>query len=64
MEKVQLVVDFLLTHKMLFTTLILFFMWLVRRSILSMIRGDHAFLTEINAVGCREPKTVRLRSHC
>ncbi|MDW3189885.1 mechanosensitive ion channel family protein, partial [Vibrio sp. Vb0932] len=45
MEKVQLVVDFLLTHKMLFTTLILFFMWLVRRSILSMIRGDHAFLT-------------------
>ncbi|MDW2277203.1 mechanosensitive ion channel family protein, partial [Vibrio sp. 1074] len=46
MEKVQLVVDFLLTHKMLFTTLILFFMWLVRRSILSMIRGDHAFLTE------------------
>lgn len=31
MEKVQLVVDFLLTHKMLFTTLILFFMWLVRR---------------------------------
>lgn len=25
MEKLQLVVDFLLTHKMLFTTLILFF---------------------------------------
>ncbi|MDW3144719.1 mechanosensitive ion channel family protein, partial [Vibrio sp. 2094] len=46
MAKVQLVVDFLRTHTLLVTTLILFFMWLVRRSILSMIRGDHAFLTE------------------
>lgn len=55
MEKVQLVVDFLLTHKMLFTTLILFFMWLVRRSILSMIRGDHA---------ADEFIAWRSRSHC
>ena len=31
MEKVQLVVSFLLAHKMLFTTLILIAAWLTRR---------------------------------
>lgn len=46
MEKVQLVVDFLLTHKLIFTALIFVIMWLIRRTILSMIRGDHAFLSE------------------
>ncbi|MDF4735687.1 mechanosensitive ion channel family protein, partial [Vibrio parahaemolyticus] len=46
MEKVQLVVDFLLTHKLIFTALIFAIMWLIRRAILSMIRGDHAFLSE------------------
>ncbi|PFG57804.1 mechanosensitive ion channel-like protein [Vibrio sp. ES.051] len=46
MERVQLVVDFLLTHKLFFTALIFFLMWLVRRAILSMIRGDDAFLSE------------------
>lgn len=46
MEKVQLVVDFLLTHKMLFTALIILVVWLARRFILGLIRGDHAFLSE------------------
>ncbi len=46
MEKVQSVVDFLLTHKMLFTTLILFVAWLARRFILAMIRGDDTLLSE------------------
>lgn len=46
MEKVQLVVSFLLAHKMLFTTLILIAAWLTRRTILSMIRGDHTLLSE------------------
>ncbi|MCX2789707.1 mechanosensitive ion channel family protein [Vibrio sp. Sgm 5] len=46
MEKVQLVVDFLLTHKILFSVLILLFIILLRRLILSRIRGDDAFITE------------------
>ncbi|MGI9945894.1 mechanosensitive ion channel family protein [Vibrio hyugaensis] len=46
MEKVQLVVDFLLTHKIVFTALILLFIILLRRLILSRIRGDDAFITE------------------
>ncbi|YCO01608.1 mechanosensitive ion channel family protein [Vibrio sp. VNB-15] len=46
MEKVQLVVDFLLTHKILFSALILLFIILLRRLILSRIRGDDAFITE------------------
>ncbi len=46
MEKVQLVVDFLLAHKTLFTALILVAAWLARRSILAMIRGEHTLLTE------------------
>ena len=46
MEKVQLVVDFLLTHKILFSALILLFIIVLRRLILSRIRGDDAFITE------------------
>ncbi|BCN25817.1 mechanosensitive ion channel family protein [Vibrio alfacsensis] len=46
MEKVQLVVDFLLTHKVVFSALILVFVMLLRRFILSRIRGDDAFITE------------------
>ncbi len=46
MEKVQLVVEFLLDHKMLFTILILVAAWLARRFILAMIRGDYTLLSE------------------
>ncbi|WCP82589.1 mechanosensitive ion channel family protein [Vibrio harveyi] len=46
MEKVQLVVDFLLTHKILYSALILLFIIVLRRLILSRIRGDDAFITE------------------
>ncbi len=46
MEKVNAVVEFLLTHKMLFTLLIMAFVLVLRRIILSQIRGDVAFLTE------------------
>ncbi|HDM8200370.1 TPA: mechanosensitive ion channel family protein [Vibrio harveyi] len=46
MEKVQLVVDFLLSHKILFSALILLFIIVLRRLILSRIRGDDAFITE------------------
>ncbi|MDC5704897.1 mechanosensitive ion channel family protein [Vibrio europaeus] len=46
MEKVQAVIDFLLTHKLVFTVLIIVLIALVRRIILSMIRGDVAFVSE------------------
>ena len=46
MEKAQAVIDFLLTHKLLFTVLIIFVIYLVRRIVLSMIRGDVAFVSE------------------
>lgn len=46
MEKVQAVIDFLLTHKLLFTVLIIMMISLIRRLILSMIRGDDAFVSE------------------
>ncbi len=46
MEKVQLVVEFLLDHKILFTILILIAAWLARRFILAMIRGDYTLLSE------------------
>jgi len=45
-EKVQAVIDFLLTHKLLFTVLIIMIISLIRRLILSMIRGDDAFVSE------------------
>ncbi|PNH81398.1 mechanosensitive ion channel family protein [Vibrio diazotrophicus] len=46
MEKFNAVVDFLFAHKMLLSTLILVVVWLVRRVVLSYIRGDVAFITE------------------
>lgn len=46
MEKVQAVIDFLLTHKLMFTVLIIVMISLVRRLILSQIRGEVAFVTE------------------
>ncbi|CAH8236823.1 Mechanosensitive ion channel protein MscS [Vibrio aestuarianus] len=46
MEKVVAVWDFLLTHKLVFTTLIMTLIILIRRLVLSQIRGDVAFITE------------------
>ncbi|KJY83877.1 mechanosensitive ion channel protein MscS [Vibrio galatheae] len=46
MEKVQAVIDFLLTHKFVFTALIVALIYLIRRAILSTIRGDVAFVSE------------------
>lgn len=46
MEKVYLVVDFLLTHKIIFSALIISLILTVRRFTLSKIRGDIAFLSE------------------
>ncbi|MEF1254914.1 mechanosensitive ion channel family protein [Vibrio sp. M260112] len=46
MEKVQAVIDFLLTHKLMFTVLIIVMISLGRRLILSRIRGEVAFVTE------------------
>ncbi|MDZ5513720.1 mechanosensitive ion channel family protein [Vibrio fluvialis] len=46
MEKLNAVIDYLLTHKLIFTLIILLFAVLMRRVALSQIRGDAAFLTE------------------
>ncbi|WP_047043104.1 mechanosensitive ion channel family protein [Vibrio mexicanus] len=46
MEKVQAVVDFLLEHKLVFTAIILIVIAIVRRIILSLIRGDVNFVSE------------------
>lgn len=46
MEKVQVVIDFLLTHKLVFTVLIIFFIAMIRRLVLWKIRGDVAFVSE------------------
>ncbi|CAM2931794.1 mechanosensitive ion channel family protein [Vibrio mytili] len=46
MEKVQQVIDFLLSHKTLFSLLILVAMLLIRRVALSMIRGEDTLLSE------------------
>ncbi|NOI82162.1 mechanosensitive ion channel family protein [Vibrio tubiashii] len=46
MEKVQAVIDFLLTHKLVFTALIVILISIIRRMVLSMIRGDVAFVSE------------------
>jgi len=45
-EKVQVVVDFLLTHKLVFTALIIVLISIIRRIVLSMIRGDVDFVSE------------------
>lgn len=46
MEKVQAVIDFLLTHKFIFTALIIVLIAIIRRIVLSKIRGDVAFVSE------------------
>ena len=46
MEKVLSVIDFLLTHKVVFTALIIVLVYILRRFILSKIRGDVAFVSE------------------
>ncbi len=46
MDKVQLAIDYLLTHKFLFSLLIFLLIVLVRRFTLSRIRGDDAFVSE------------------
>ena len=46
MERVQLVIDFLLAHKLVFSALIIIVISLVRRLVLSKIRGDVAFVSE------------------
>ncbi|MFA0113876.1 mechanosensitive ion channel family protein [Vibrio sp. 10N.261.46.E11] len=46
MEKMWQVIDFLLAHKFIFSTLIICIILIIRRITLSRIRGDVAFLTE------------------
>ncbi|MFB9136687.1 mechanosensitive ion channel family protein [Vibrio sp. AK197] len=46
MDKVQLAVDYLLTHKFLFSLLIFLLVVGVRRFTLGQIRGDHAFVSD------------------
>ncbi|WP_367989647.1 mechanosensitive ion channel family protein [Vibrio sp. NTOU-M3] len=46
MEKFQAVIDFLLTHKLVFTALIIFLIWGIKRITLSKIRGEAAFVSE------------------
>ncbi|MDW6005143.1 mechanosensitive ion channel family protein [Vibrio mangrovi] len=46
MEYVNNVLDYLLSHKLLFSVIIIIFTLLVRRSTLALIRGDGAFITE------------------
>ncbi|GIU49035.1 mechanosensitive ion channel protein MscS [Shewanella sairae] len=47
MEQLTLVVDFLLNHKLLLTVLIIVLISLIKRLVISRIRGDVAFLTEV-----------------
>ena len=47
MEQLTLVVDFLLSHKLLLTVLIIVLISLIKRLVISRIRGDVAFLTEV-----------------
>ncbi|EIO3937089.1 mechanosensitive ion channel family protein [Vibrio vulnificus] len=46
MQKLQLVIDFLLQHKLFFTALIILFIIMIRQLVLSRIRGEAAFITE------------------
>lgn len=46
MERLWLVIDFLLEHKFIFSALIISVVMMIRRVTLSRIRGDEAFLTE------------------
>ncbi|NVD07809.1 mechanosensitive ion channel family protein [Vibrio sp. JPW-9-11-11] len=46
MEKAQVVIDFLLTHKLVFSALIIITISLIRKLVLSKIRGEVAFVSE------------------
>lgn len=46
MEKAQVVIDFLLTHKLVFSALIIITISLMRKLVLSKIRGEVAFVSE------------------
>lgn len=46
MEKAQVVIDFLLTHKLVFSALIVITISLLRKLVLSKIRGEVAFVSE------------------
>ncbi|WGY44713.1 MULTISPECIES: mechanosensitive ion channel family protein [unclassified Vibrio] len=46
MEKLNVIVEYLLTHKLIFSAIILAVMILLRRVALARIRGDGAFLSE------------------
>ncbi|SJN59025.1 Mechanosensitive ion channel [Vibrio ruber DSM 16370] len=46
MDYVNNVLDYLLSHKLLFSVIIVGFILLIRRSALALIRGDGAFITE------------------
>lgn len=46
MEKAQVVIDFLLTHKLVFSALIIITISLLRKLVLSKIRGEVAFVSE------------------
>lgn len=47
MDKLIIVMDFLLDHKLLLTVLVIILISLIKRFIISKIRGDIAFLTEM-----------------
>ncbi|MEZ9595295.1 mechanosensitive ion channel family protein [Shewanella sp. 10N.261.52.F9] len=47
MEHLTIAVDFLLNHKLLLTVLIIVLISMIKRLVISKIRGDVAFLTEI-----------------
>ncbi|SJL84468.1 mechanosensitive ion channel family protein [Vibrio palustris] len=46
MENIYTAYDFLMAHKLLFTSLILLVIWFTRRTLLNLIRGDVAFLSD------------------
>lgn len=47
MDKLTIVIDFLLTYKFLLTILVIVLISLIKRFVISKIRGDVAFLTEV-----------------
>ena len=62
MNHLYLVIDFLLTHKFIFTLFIIGLITIIRKIVLSKIRGDVAFITENSVAGCREQRTGLLLS--
>ncbi|GIU10325.1 MULTISPECIES: mechanosensitive ion channel family protein [unclassified Shewanella] len=47
MDKLTIAVDFLLNHKLLLTVLVIVLISMIKRLVISQIRGDVAFLTEV-----------------